>query len=818
MRRGLISAGIVVILLSLTGCAAQDSALRPDMRLLADAWSPIADADGGSGGRPQGPTRAGINVDIWLDATPNVGGINLAEGDSVFDGMKKDDTVSGGFQYKDDKSEDPPKPFYLSVLRSFLTTAAGSRVVRVLRYNDEIFPDAFLAEQGVVSDAEAASKPDVLRSVRRDLMTYAVNPNLDLFDQPNDAFYSVGNRANSRMEAVVSAGVPGYPENPGRLENMGKVQEERVRIGEAAGFQGDYDLRAGGLTAAPLRYADFRLDMQDEPAASPLYYALDNMRLDHLNVSTCDTLGLKPVEALSGNEEEGKFAYIQLYQELLQSRGVFSKERLQVEFIAVNLDYCGFISQVYGRTLAEPFRWGRSVSDTVKDKKRTSRKEIDKRFVVAPRPILILLIGPKEAVEKYKGDLQNRWDADGLFQQERARNWRRKMKIESDTGPVEFSYGGIVQPLIPFSFDSVFHTVAQTGVEAYDIGDDYTLTLRDSRTGQTQPARREGDWNLLTIHPDDQGRYAGDLGNTTPYAIELSVEAPPLQNDAEITAEMVQGAEARVIRQLTLAPGDASENAPGGEPVVIAVRDKKYVYSLREGTEAEGSPFRMATGSPRLKNGRYVFEIAVNGGAELQPGYYRIQVRADLNIVKGLQALPLPAWLHKVEGEVPKRPVVVTRYWGVTYKNPRTVDSVLYLGVPVAAWAERSVYRADAWDDAITWDYTPNPLELQRWVAVATNLHNGNWPKKNEYPLLHAWGTTERTITLQDKKSTYPLSPDIPPVFRLLQVSKLAEQFSKAADGADQAFIDITFDVFVSNEPKAESTAGPATRGHGPEG
>jgi hypothetical protein len=202
----------------LTGCATLDALVSatpaadtgvtgPNLGLIAlpayddqEAEGPAA-TDGGSGY---------ANVDLWLDATQNMGGISTTAS-SMYPhyGHKYRE---GGFQYHYGSTAG----WYESLLRDFLT-AAGETHVRTLRYGNETMSDDFLAAYGLASaDAETAA------SVWRDLHTAQADTNAGLFSQLSaedmgNSFYDLGSlNWLNRMPALSAADL----ENPALYEAM----------------------------------------------------------------------------------------------------------------------------------------------------------------------------------------------------------------------------------------------------------------------------------------------------------------------------------------------------------------------------------------------------------------------------------------------------------------------------------------------------------------------------------------------------------------------------------------------------------------------
>lgn len=136
-----------------------------------------------------------------------MGGVNEHE-DSIYPRASAK-YRQGGFHYR----YQDQVGWYENVLKDVLTAAEGSRT-RLLRAGNERLTDDFLRSQGFDGTEEQ------LRSFRRDLLTYAVDPMPDVFsafssEKMTDSFYALGSPLMNQMERFAGDG-GALLENPGR--------------------------------------------------------------------------------------------------------------------------------------------------------------------------------------------------------------------------------------------------------------------------------------------------------------------------------------------------------------------------------------------------------------------------------------------------------------------------------------------------------------------------------------------------------------------------------------------------------------------------
>lgn len=203
---------------------------------------------------------APLLVDLWLDASQVMGGINIHE-ESVYPHFSRK-YREGGFHYRYGSQVG----MYEGVLRACWPAAEGSRV-RVLRAGNERLPDETL-------DALAGSGAEARASVTRDLLTCAVNPLPSFFaglsaEDMEGSFYDLGTPMLNRLRALDASSL----ENPSLAPAMADALDAQIaaiQSGETDGYVADGD------------------------ADAPLMYALENLDLTRLSVITCDPATLAP--------------------------------------------------------------------------------------------------------------------------------------------------------------------------------------------------------------------------------------------------------------------------------------------------------------------------------------------------------------------------------------------------------------------------------------------------------------------------------------------------------------------------------------------
>lgn len=395
---------LLLALFCLTGCSVMDelgtstSAVKPDLALL---HRPEYTAEAVSAFSPQADASA-MKLDLWLDATQVMGGINPNEESMYPHASKK--YREGGFHYRyEDRTG-----MYESVLHCMLASAEGSRV-RLLRYGNERLTDDFLIWERV-ADRDASAEQ--LRSLRRDMLTYAIDPLPSVFshfsgEKMEDSFYSLHSPAMNRIGTLKAS----LLENPDRADHMQDA-----------------------------------LDANDIPAAfeqdddSALLYALDNLDLSRLSVITCDPAAIRRLTVV---EDDG--TPVKLIARLMEERGVFDAG-LSVGLYAFKLDYMGQMISFGPVDLSEPIIWGRL---NYSDRKKQSTGEL-----VMPRTMLTLVVGQSGDVEAFTSALNAEMAACAELNQLRG----------PEKGELTYTKNGQTITQQPFRFESHYTQIERPAI------------------------------------------------------------------------------------------------------------------------------------------------------------------------------------------------------------------------------------------------------------------------------------------------------------------------------------------------------------------
>ena len=303
---------------------------------------------------PQTENRV-IPLDLWMDATPNVGGVNLIA-DTLYPTGSSAQYYQGGFHYLWQDNYREFHGWYLDLLTALPELLGPQRSqVRVLRYDDGLFPEELLSKHGLTADsAEAAA------SLQRDLRVWATQATAETFTemvQPGpENFYTPGAPAAARADQVAL-------ENPAQAQALLAAQQEGLALQQA----GD----ASALVC-------------QEEGGSHLLTALRYLDPSHLNLITLDTWSLGSLDAVI----DGRLA--DPYAAVLEEHGLFHGGDTAMTVFALRLDYVGAVTSFAWETPAEALQWG-----------RLSRGNSGLwRECAMPRCMLLLLLGPQDEVSE----------------------------------------------------------------------------------------------------------------------------------------------------------------------------------------------------------------------------------------------------------------------------------------------------------------------------------------------------------------------------------------------------------------------------------
>lgn len=273
MVRRMLLALLLCAALLLTACGlpgapnafsgADSAAAVPDLRLLE--WPAMSGAVPGETESPA--SGAPLLVDLWLDASQVMGGINIHE-ESVYPHFSRK-YREGGFHYR-----------YGSAgghVRGRAALPAGRRrglARAVLRAGNERLPDEAL-------QALAGSGAEARASVTRDLLTCAMSPLPSFFaglsaEDMEGSFYDLGTPMLNRLRALDASSL----ENPSLAPAMADALDDQIaaiQSGETDGYVADGD------------------------ADAPLMYALENLDLTRLSVITCDPATLRRLSSVEAD-------------------------------------------------------------------------------------------------------------------------------------------------------------------------------------------------------------------------------------------------------------------------------------------------------------------------------------------------------------------------------------------------------------------------------------------------------------------------------------------------------------------------------------
>lgn len=644
----------------------QGASNLPDLRQLAmpeaqqNPWQPAA----------SGNAQGAMQVDLWLDASQVMGGIN-PNAESLYP-HRSNRYREGGFHYRYENQTG----WYENLLRDLLSTAGGSRV-RILRSGNEHITDDQLIAAGLTDDTSA----DALRSLRRDLLTYAIDPMPTLFstfssDRMDGSFYSLFSPKMNQLPALTASHRP-LLENPTKAENLSAYLDSLIAA---------YDPKEDPDALQALLTEDF----------SPLMQSIANLDLTRLSVITCDPLTLR---RLTGNALDGSpMPYL---HQLLQERGIFD-QGLSAHLYALRLDYIGQIHTISGADLSQPLIWGRL--DYQQNKNQI------KGPLPMPRTLLMLVVGSPAQVDSYTAALNAKLDSDPALKGLRG----------PEKGQLTYSAAGETITQQPFTFAYEQTRIQRHGVEPY--------TNLDSQLALTK-----GSGALLTDKPQTTIALASDQTGLC----EVTVSWPVNTLAGGLTLDTSKLSQLRIEGISSLLLSGTQPNLPDQQPAegvqTLTLRDTLYQFTYTD--QVDRLPFTAK--ALRLSGDGANLEAAFTcNAADLQPGYYRLLLRADIT---GSQlSWPDVPWIQQ---------------WNANISNEQ-----------IASWQ----LMADA---------------LTEHSRHSDNVPNTFW---------HAWGDTSGRTYLDT------VIPDCPPVYAAPRLTELFTQLRDAARIDVLPFVYYQLDVFVA--------------------
>ncbi len=555
MKKAALWMMLAALLFVLCSCAQLDglsqSDALPDLRLLEqpayEEPEPIEEAETAS---------SAMRLDLWLDASQTMGGVNPSEESMYPHSSRK--YREGGFHYRYQNETG----MYETVLRCMLSGMEGSRV-RLLRYGNERLPDDYLLDH-IRRDATQ----EELRSIRRDMLTYAIDPMPGIFEgfsgeKMTDSFYSLGTPQMNRISTLNRRQL----ENPEYASAMEKALEQQIH--------------------AISRGYDETLTALGDDSDYPLLYALDNLDLSRLSVITCDPASIRRL-----NQTDDSGDAHALVEELLAGRGVF-ENGLTVGLYAFTLDYMGQISSFASADLAEPLLWGRLDYNNYTGK--------TDGHLVMPRTLLTLVIGQKEQVDTFTA----------AFEKQLAASDTLKIPRGPQNGELTYTRSGQTVVQEPFGFAYDYLTISRAAVKPVTQQTEGVTLTADA------PVSLSGSLHTVTLSPVD----GAQPDRTLTLSLPVSEAIGSMTLDAEKLTNVQLSVESALLQTDTL-PNHPSTVIPEGAQT-ITLRDKVYVFT-RQQAECPVRCKELSCNGTTLSA-----QLTVDGG-KLQNGYYRIRLTADL--------------------------------------------------------------------------------------------------------------------------------------------------------------------------------------------
>ncbi len=746
----------------LTGCdlAAEPAAIQaagPNLGLLS---LPAYDDPGSEGTGGTATAADNLLVDLWLDGTQNMGGINTnAESMYPHYGNKYRE---GGFHYH----YGTQAGWYESLLGDFLA-AAGDTRVRVLRYGNEAMPAAMLAESGLaMADAAATA------SVFRDLHTVAQAADAGLFrnmsgEDMGGSFYALGSPVwLNRLSALSAAAL----ENPGLAENMAAALAAQAE-GLAAG-DGSCLLDAG---------------VNQEQCA--LYVALQNIDTRKLSVITADPASMRK---MAGADESG--APVAYYEQLLREAGVFDRG-LCVGVLDFQLDYMGQLASFTTATLAEPLLWGRVIQE--------DSKQAVKYLGVMPRRMLTLVIGSRARVDGYIARLAEAIDADRSLKGLRG----------PQNGELTYTANGQTVAQQPFTFEWNHTVIARPGMGLYTQRTEGAALLADAPAAPAPVT----DTPPTTEEPADSAAPATQADATQADAMQADAS----QADA-MQADATQPPDGHTASAATDTQTPAATEAATATAAHRAAEAQAAANAAAVSTAASGLPLLRlspaANGTQPDRSFTVRFPLAAGAdGASLDVSHLtgaRVTPLASLLLAatlpnqpgsaqagEGEQVLTYREWRYVFRAGQEATPFTLT---GIAQEGDALVCTVAVSGAALRPGYYRQRLDADLTGEQVAWESVPwidgaqsvsasvTDAQAYAWEAFTAAMAQYDRDSKGLPRMFqHAWGS------YTDKLYHGLRVPDFPPVYRSVRLTELTAQIRAAASSDVSPLVRYAFEVYV---------------------
>ena len=578
LKRIALGVACVCLCAMLTACSALQSLTAalpapsqavagPNLDLLA--LPAYEDQEGGAEEAADGDVQYSP-VDLWLDATQNMGGISAIETSMYPHSGKK--YREGGFHYR----YGTHTGWYESLLRDFLT-AAGDTRVRTLRNGNETFPEGALETYGL-----AAADKDTAASVWRDLHTCAVDTTAGLFSQfsaeeMTDSFYSLGSSVwNNRIDGLDTQTL----ENPtlsGAMSAALTAQSEALAAGDR-------------------RYA---LSGGNDNRQCAFYTALNNLDKGKLSIITVDPASVRKV---NGSDAGGQ--PVAWYEQALREQGVFD-QGLCVGVLDFTLDFMGQMSSVGIADLSEPLVWGRVILN--------EKKQTFENLGVMPRHMLTFVIGSKTMVNGFIRRLGDAIDADRSLRGLRG----------PENGELTYTANGQTITQQPFTFAWQATVIARPGMGYYtQHTQGATLTAQATAA---QPEESKATVGVDGLPQLNLSNIAEAKQTDCTLVVRFPIAAS--EDGAKLDVSKLTGASVDTVSTLLLDQvldnTAANRKNADAHSQMITYRDKLYVFVPGQ----ESGAFTLA--GIAQQDGAIVCTLKANGNA-LKAGYYRLRLSADV--------------------------------------------------------------------------------------------------------------------------------------------------------------------------------------------
>ena len=584
---------LIVSLAALTGCIriwnieGEITAGVPDLNLLE--MPPYNDTET-SPGEIDTAAYGLLKVDLWLDASQVMGGINSCDADSIYRRTQRNIFREGGFHYRFDNVTG----WYQNVLVHMLTAADEENntraSVRILRAGNERLSDAFLISQNLVG---AGAPRERFASVRRDMLTYALDPMPTVIhgmsaEDMRNSFYMLGSPSLNQLKAL-PPDITVDLENPSLTQAMSDALDAQISLIQSGSAE-EY-----GLVAQITR----------EDNECVLLYALDNMDWERLNVIPFDPAGLRRMSGTDG---------VRYVESLLREKGVFNKG-LCIGLYAFQLDYMGQLGTIGPANLAEPLIWGKPTL-----KRGTQTGEID--YIAAmPRVLLALVIGPEEQVSGYMGRLTRLLEADPNLKD--AEETRRGPRNKDD---FRYRVNGKEEPAGLFAFRMWETTFIRPKLGFYSqVCAESSLELVSLLGFMAE----DDGFRTVTLQPDEHGTLRdGEMILRIPLKLPEGATHFDLSHYSQPWLEVPSTLLLEKTVQQT--PDDALLES--GAEQVISFRGQWYIFAFQNDPYAlneDQTPFVLSGRAELHEGGAELICTIQIQAALLKEGYYRLKICSD---------------------------------------------------------------------------------------------------------------------------------------------------------------------------------------------